>query len=329
MKIFICSTLAVTLCVAPAMAQPQNGAQMFPTQPANDQQPRPTEVNLQIKEDLQILANSLKRGQPLANRLKRSEVFGGESYIFGARIGFFGSSEWKRDFAVLLSANIVQIDDVKILARDGDAVKAAVAYSFKPAREGEAQTEFWKGARQEILDFKSGPMLYAPTRRVWQIVPPEAAPPAFNLSNAEAQDNLFADVAYHLAQKQTLETTRTPAERSVDNLKLLGLCVLQSVMDYNEVYAFEPRYFTQALSPYISDPVVFQVPDTNEIYTFNGNLSGLNQAKLDEVYQTVLFYEGQNQTPIFRYDGSAAICFADGHVELISPERAKSLIWKP
>ncbi len=302
---------------------------MFSVQLANGQQLRPAEVNLQIKEDMQALADSLRRGQPLANRLKQSEVFAGESYIFGARIGFFGSSEWKRDLAMLLYANNVQIDDIKILARDGDAVKAAVAYSFKPARDGQEQTEFWKGARQEILDFKLGSTLSAPIRKVWQIVPPETPPPAFNLPDAETKDNLFANVAYHLAQKQTLETTRTPAARSIDNLRLLGLCVLQSVQDYNEIYAFEPRYFTQALSPYISDPLVFQVPDTNEIYTFNGNLSATKADYTNKVTQTVMLYEGQNETPIFRYDGKAAICFADGHVALVTPDEAKNLIWKP
>ena len=51
--------------------------------------------------------------------------------------------------------------------------------------------------------------------------------------------------------------------------------------------------------------------------------------EMQNTAQTVMFYEGQNETPIFRYDGRAAICFADGHVTLVTPDEAKSLIWKP
>ncbi len=297
---------------------------MFPAQPADVQQPkpRPAEVNLQIKEDLQALAGTLS--QP-------SNFIDGENYINGAHIGFFGSSEWKRELAGKLNGNSVQIDDVKIIGRAGDVVKAVVAYSFKTSPYlREPQPEFWNGPRQEILDFKLGPRVFDTEQMVWQIVPPEVAPSAFTPSgNAEMQDNLFANVAYYLAQKQVLKITGTPEERSINNLKLLGLGVAQLVQDYDEVYAFAPRYLIEAVTPYVLNPRILQIPDTNEIYSFNSNLSGKNLADVKEVYQTVLFYEGQNEKPIFRYDGKAAICFADGHVALVSPNEAQKLIWKP
>lgn len=323
MRTLIISALAATLCVAPAMAQPQDGAQMFPAQP-NEQKfkARPAEVNLQIKEDLQALAQTFNQG---------SEFFAAENYIFAARIGFFGASEWKRNLKSQLNGNLIQIDDAKIIERAGDTVKVAVAYSFKPSPAlREAQPEFWRGARQEILNLKLGPMIYETEHMVWQIVPPLAPPPAFNLNvDADPQDNLFINIAYYLAQKQVLQITGTPEEHSVENLKQLGLGVAQLVQDYDEVYAFAPRYLIEAVTPYVRNPTVFQIPDTNEIYTFNANLSGLKLADINEVYQTVLFYEGQNETPVFRYDGKAAIGFADGHVALIAPDEARKLIWKP
>lgn len=45
--------------------------------------------------------------------------------------------------------------------------------------------------------------------------------------------------------------------------------------------------------------------------------------------RTVMFYEGRDEKLIFRYNGKAAVCFVDGHTALVSPEEAKSLIWKP
>lgn len=315
--------LSLALCVAPAIAQPQEDAQMFPVQADGQQaKPRPREVNLQIKEDLQTLALTLNQS---------GNFFAGESYVSGARIGFFGSSEWRRILAARLNGNRVKIDDVKIIERAGDTVKAAVAYSFVPSPYmRETQPEFWKGTRQEILDFKLGPRVNAPELMVWQIVPPATAPTAFDPStDAEAQDNLFANVAYYLAQKQVLEIVGTPEERSINNLTQLGLGVAQLVQDYDEIYAFAPRYLIEAVTPYVRNPTVFQVPDTNEIYSFNANLSGLNIHQVPSSHQTVLFYEGQSQKPIFRYDGRAAIGFADGHVALVSPEQAQKLIWKP
>ena len=87
--------------------------------------------------------------------------------------------------------------------------------------------------------------------------------------------------------------------------------------------------FINSLMPYAQNPLIFKLPDSTEFYTFNGNLLDKNMDQIKAPTRTVLFYEGQNEMPIFRYDGRAAICFADGHVALVSPDEAKSLIWKP
>ena len=228
----------------------------------------------------------------------------------------------------------MSINAVKVLERNKDDARAAVVYSFQPSPdEAKGARKISADPHQEILRFKLVSIPYEePARKIWKIVPP-ATPPNELKSQIDLteRDDLFANVAYHLAQKQVPETIGTPVERSMDNLKLLGEGTFQLVEDYGEVYAFAPAYVTEALAIYTftRNPAVFQVPDTNEIYAFNTNLCGLNQAAVNEVAHTVLFYEGQSETPIFRYDGQAAICFADGHVALVSPDEAKSLIWKP
>lgn len=306
MRTLIISALAATLCAAPAMAQPAD----TPARMAA----RPTEVNLQIEQDLGELINALNQSN--AN-------FTALPYIYGARIGYFGSNAWVLRFNYYTGD--IRIKDVKVLERKGDEVKATISYAFI-TRSNDETSKAQMENQQETLDFKLVQLPLKAKTQVWQIVPPADKPPVIGAKN---NDVLWANIAYHIAQKETYKPDGTPVERSINNLKWLGLGVAQFIQDYDEVYAFEPRYLSEALLPYVSSDTSFQVPDTNEMYTFNGNLSGLNLAKVNEVYRTVLFYEGQNQTPIFRYDGKAAICFADGHVALVTPDEAQKLIWKP
>ena len=307
MKIFIYSALAATLCAAPAMAQ----VDVEPRPIA----PRPADVAGQIKQDLSELAATLDK--PNAN-------FAALPYIYGAREGYFGSNEWAPQFTAW-HAGEIRIKDVKILEHKGDNAKATISYTFVTTPNDEV-SKAQMGNQQETLDFKLVQLPLVAKKQVWQIVPPEIEPPDVNTENKNV---LWANISYHIAQKESYKPKGTPAERSMSNLKQLGLGALQFTQDYDEIYAFDARYVVEALSPYIGDSAIFQVPDTNEIYTFNGNLSGLNMQKTQNDAQTVMFYEGQNETPIFRYDGKAAICFADGHVALVSPDEAKSLIWKP
>jgi prepilin-type processing-associated H-X9-DG protein len=115
------------------------------------------------------------------------------------------------------------------------------------------------------------------------------------------------------------------------------------VQDYDNQFALAPEHLQEALMPYLKDRSLFYVPGSDEPYTFNANLSerysmmetdGITmvdppRAFIKNTDKTVMFYEGHNERPIFRYDGKAAMAFADGHVALVSPEEAKTLIWKP
>ena len=278
--------------------------------------PRPADVAGQIKQDLSELAAILDK--PNAN-------FAALPYIYGAREGYFGSNEWAPQFTAW-HAGEIRIKDVKVLEHKGDNAKATISYAFVNTPNDEvskAQME----KQQETLDFKLVQLSLVAKKQVWQIVPPEIEPPEINTENKNV---LWANISYHIAQKESYKPKGTPAERSMSNLKWLGLGVLQFIEDYDEIYALEPRYLSEALSPYVASDMIFQVPDTNEIYTFNGNLTGKKYSNLQQPLNAlVLFYEGQNEKPIFRYDGKAAVCFVSGEVKLVTPEQAKSLIWKP
>ncbi len=309
--------LIATLCVAPAIAQPQEGTQTFAVQPADERnaKPRPAEINLQIEQDLGELIDALD--QPNAN-------FTALPYIYGARVGYFGSNEWAPHFKAYHSGEI-KLKDVKVLKHLGNDATATVSYAFVTTPNDEASKAQMEN-QQETLEFKLVRVPLNTKRQVWQIVPPEVKPPIIGAKNS---DVLWANVSYHLAQKELYRPDGALAERSMNNLKQLGLGVAQFLQDYDEIYAFEPRYLSEAISPYVASRMIFQVPDTNEIYTFNTNLSGLNIHQVRSSEKTVLFYEGQNEKPTFRYDGRAAIGFADGHAALIAPDEAKNLIWKP
>jgi prepilin-type processing-associated H-X9-DG protein len=173
----------------------------------------------------------------------------------------------------------------------------------------------------ETLQLKLG----ADTKK-WQIVPPETAPP---INAGDGFDNSISRAVYMLAQKSELKLANEKAKVSMTNMKQLSLGVLMFAQDYDDRYAFAPQYLQEAILPYVKSKELFLVPGSQEAYSFNANLSDQSIADLKEPSKTVMFYEGADEKPTFRYDGKAAIGFADGHVVLVSPEDAKNLIWKP
>ncbi len=352
MRTLILSALAATLCAAPAMAQTEAPA---PAQTNGDKgQISSPDVEKQIVGELRRLAENLHDGK----------VFAAQDSIYGSRSGFFGASTWINDFSALLQGRSIIIRDAKILQRQGDEVKASVVYSFGNTAFNR-KNDFWKKNFEEVINLKRAPSVYDSALSTWKLVPSDVPPPAWVTSNdlmvppdgeaaqviippatpfpprnralpeqGSGAPTLWANVAYYLTQTQTVAPTLSSAELSMSHLKLLSLAVVQLAQLFDDTYALDPRYQIEALNQFIPaptsvQPTIFQVPDTNEIYQFNGNLSGLKTNEVKTPAQTVLFYEGRNETPVFRYDGRAAICFTDGHVALVSPEEAKDLIWKP
>ncbi|RYG65477.1 hypothetical protein EON80_17285 [bacterium] len=164
-------------------------------------------------------------------------------------------------------------------------------------------------------------------RTIWQIV---VSPAAVEVAKAPLVPSTPI-LTYAASQIFTPEPdpVTTQSLQAISRLKQLGLGALMLAMDYDEIYAFYPQYAEKALYPYLKDNDLWKVPGQSSKFSFNASLSGLTLAKLAEPARTVAFYEGEDEKPVFRYAGKAAIGFADGHTVLVSPEELKGVIWKP
>ena len=153
------------------------------------------------------------------------------------------------------------------------------------------------------------------------------------LENArDERDGFLNQWARVMPQPRTL-LMRMTSRSSMSNLKQLSLGVMQLLQDSNEVYAFDKATFVKSVQPYVHSEQLFQVPALDEVqtgyYTFNPDLLGKNIASLNEVARTPMIYEaGKGPHGLdYRFDGQAAVAFADGHVALVSPEQADKLVW--
>ena len=57
-------------------------------------------------------------------------------------------------------------------------------------------------------------------------------------------------------------------------------------------------------------------------YSFNPSLMGVKLNQVKNPQSMVLIYEGHDDEPEFRYQGRAAIAFADGSVRMVTPQRS-------
>ena len=340
MRTLILSALAATLCVAPAIAQPQEGAQMFPVQPRAGVKPPAKNVNSEIKRDLEDFVRRLEWTALASN--------GGYGRIFGSFSNSTQSDSWARQTRAMLNGATVQIQEIRAILKEGDGktLPILISYNFKfPDSVSAEDRSVWERPRQERVRVKRASLRHDPDvvqdrieddgalmteRSWWQIVAPDNAPSALQEKSFVSDEDFsfWNDASYHLTPKTDEIAKRTLAERSTDKLWQLGVSTQWLVQEHEGRYRVGPNLIN-ALIPYVQNPGIFHLPDSRELYTFNDNLLDLQSNDVKTPAQTVLFYEGQNETPTFRYDGKAAICFADGHVALVSPDEAKNLVWKP
>lgn len=114
------------------------------------------------------------------------------------------------------------------------------------------------------------------------------------------------------------------------NLKQIALGAFQ--MDQRKgKLAMTSQNFEAQMFPYLHTRELFRCPSmsTAESFSFNGNLTNLSLKNLADSFHLVMFYEGRNGQLDFRHDGKTNVAFADGHVQTISREEAKTLQWKP
>ena len=266
--------------------------------------------------------------------------------------GFFGGPAWSAAWEKERGSTQLQVEGVDVFDLTATSAQARVTYFWKSS-----QPRFRSQSISETLSLRIGAQLnFGPTPG-WQIVPflvpetpaemaqvktlnPEQARAmGIRLESVDSKGRSVVDsnipilneVARDIANPKAawaLESGKTSHE-SLARLRQLGLGALQFTQDYDEKFAFAPEFYQEAIRPYLHKDEAYKIPATGEFYTFNANLSAHSSANIANSSHLVLFYEGQNEQPVFRYAGRAAILFVDGHAALVSPEEAKLLVWKP
>lgn len=245
-------------------------------------------------------------------------------YVVGYRMGFYGGDLWAKQWGSDRGKSRLLFDSVQINKLETDRAEITLFYHWR------AQL-FSSPVLQENFELKRQKNLNMPQEQRWCIVPDKVT------TDLKGSKSLHSVVRALVVP--TLPLSEARALKSQSNLKQLSLGIMQFLQDYDEVFAFYPEYIQDALTPYTvgtSSPDreekirdLFTIPGLRDQYAFNEKLSDININRLKDPAQTVLLYEGADETPVFRYDGKAAIAFADGHVALVTKEDAAKLIWKP
>ena len=235
-------------------------------------------------------------------------------------------------------------------AANGDQFTARVATALRlGADETNVQTQNLL-ARFEQVDVRSDD-------GEWRIVPRVALPELqFDGQNVAIENQTQLDALQMQMAQKTIERgrderdgfinqwarimpqaremmMRVTVQTSMSNLKQLGLGVLQLTQDYDEVYAFTPDTFAASVQPYVKSQVIFEIPTLDEArtgrYQFNSALAGKPSFPMAQPALTPMIYEpGKGPRGLdYRFGGQAAVCFADGHVALVTPEQADKLVW--
>lgn len=165
----------------------------------------------------------------------------------------------------------------------------------------------------------------------WQIVP--ASPQVIG----DLEHNLVLQLVTLLVHPEALKPLRQSVEdkavaaSSLSHLKQIALATLQSVQNNDGKLLLRPESYAEQLKPYVRNDLIFYLPRTEpkEQYAFNGSLSGTSLQDIEQPWQIVMFYTGQNGKLHFLYQDRAAVAFADGHSKLVTREEARALRWKP
>ena len=245
--------------------------------------------------------------------------------IVGARSGYFGGNVWQKWWLETRGTNALAVSEVHINKIGGNEAEITISYRNNP-QQAQATVE-----GPFTLKFGTSPLDYSPGGPipVWQFVPQKPAE-AESLSVAPLRWAIWM-----LAQSPEALPSFRAAQPLIDvqkeapnRLKQLALGLLQFVQDYEVIYAFLPEFQEEALKPYLKNSEVWNVPGSNEKFRFNARLSGKNPVPVGEAARTILFYDGADEKPIFRYDGKTAVALADGHVELADAEQFKTFLWE-
>ena len=246
--------------------------------------------------------------------------------VAGVQVGHFGGSVIDQDWVRRRGDANLKIERTEVLEVTPGSAKVRVSYAWI-----NANATMRSESMVETLSLKVGAVPHSPNESAWYIVPvTDFHTPPTNETIATALPRpILEELAAKMADPAgALIWTRT--RKSLSNLKHLALGALQLTQDYEGRFAFAPEFMQEALNPYTHDDTLWNIPGTKETYNFNSNLSlpTVNWFHFPSAEKTVLFYEGDNERPVYRYAGQAAIVFVDGHAALVKEEVAGNLIWK-
>lgn len=236
-------------------------------------------------------------------------------HVWGARVGFFGVTEWQRWWRQEHIADEMAVTDVKIHKFTPTEAEASFSYQRYPKAPVRTVGPF-------TLKFGHSPVDAAKKEpKVWQFVPRAPVKGEFLRSSAM----LWA--IWMISQApDSLEAFRWQV--AVINLESLGVAATKFEQDFESIYAFSAEFQEEALKAYVQQETAWTIPGTKDKYLFNNRLSGKDPAQVAEPKRTILFYDGIDETPRFRHDGGTLVCFVDGHIELASAERFKTFLWQ-
>lgn len=168
-------------------------------------------------------------------------------------------------------------------------------------------------------------------KKIWRVVP-EKPETIFTTVFEQSPDvGIVRRIATYLAfPRQAAQWLGLPISQS--QAKQLSLGVMQLLQKAGGKYQFDPENFKEKITPYLRNANLLTAPGDaagQQSFGFNPYLSGKKLADIEESAQTVLLYLGRDEKLDFRYNGKTIVAFADGHIEAIDAERAKTLRWKP
>ena len=143
-----------------------------------------------------------------------------------------------------------------------------------------------------------------------------------NVRQIASLDGIQPHVPITAAQADA-NAAKSTQEQSLNNLKQIGLGMVQYVQDYDEKYPpMQSAAITQkAIYPYIKSDAIFLNPATHEPYRVNTSLSGHSLAEIDNPASTVAYYEASAAS-----DGLRAVLFTDGHVKRLPDAEWRRLL---
>lgn len=286
---------------------------------------RPSEPAQQIVADIEDFACALSQ----------KITWAAQMFVDEARPGFFGAHEWMRFWSRRLGTSRVRVDEVSLKYLQGDEAQVEVSYAIFGRFNG---NDYWPRdwvSRRESLKLHlrevRSPGLSA-SHRLWGIVYEENEGMT-GLSEEEWNRDPYSlrKAAFFLRQPPGI-IARIRCDESLERLRSLSYAVGYLVEQYGS-FAFDPEFLHAALKSSIESTTVsprcFRVPGLKEKYSFNTRLCRLSRADVAEPERTILFYEGRDEQPMFRYNGKAALCTVGSTLLPKSREQVEAFKWEP